>query len=213
MDDYLLLDWIVWWLLNPKDLPQITLNGLERLCLSYPRKPCHVSIPSLSLKLSLQLSVYSFPHLLENKIACHNILDTDRRHETPRPESKDSSLITALAAAIVRTFVLVLQALVTTGQSNSSQVVPSQSVNWVTLEKPCSGNPVFCKPWHSFSSGKHCLCYQEQPTNLPSAPDRDAVFSKAVCYTKILEKIVQNKSYQKVCKKMRLIENYFPIDP
>ena len=120
--------------IKSKDFPQIMLselNGLWRGSLVFPVPGSHdVSVFHLRHWNCQELwRVYSFPYLLENKSAYHSIIDTGRRYETPGPETKNSLLITAIAAARVTTFVLVPEALTPVEQSNSGQLMPVHSVS------------------------------------------------------------------------------------
>ena len=60
--------------------------------------------------------VYSFAYSLENKSVYRSITDSWRSYETPEPESKESLLIIAIAAARIVTLVLVPKALTPTKQ-------------------------------------------------------------------------------------------------
>ena len=176
--------------------------------------------------------------MLENKSAYHSIIDPGRSYEPPEPESKESLLIIAIAAARIVTLVLVPKALTPTKQwwqadacrvelgslrgilfkkalsflplwelttlnlKKSPCLTPSRRL-WGSMTKsvqliapPMSFPPPYPSSFlktSSFFSGRHCLYYHDESTNLPSAPKRDVKFLKTVCYTNILEKTVQIK--------------------
>lgn len=55
------------------------------------------------------------PYLQVSKLVCHSVMDSDRRHEVPGLDTKDSLFLTVLAAARASAFVPSPQTLIPTG--------------------------------------------------------------------------------------------------